>query len=213
MLRGHTLHMLRPDKPGCRDRVGLEKWIHRLCDAVHVRYSCILLSRLLSFTASSLYKMVFFFFWYFVSSSLSSCPLCFDPFPLTILLLFLFSSPFHHLSPILLTLLTSHLSHPILHSIQYMRHLHEKVHKLDERTAPPAPEDETAKQAAEAAASIYGAPMMMMGNEMLMIQNGGGYSKFFSTFFHVFLCVFLCIHYVFLCTFCNQLHIFVVYIC
>ena len=63
-------------------------------------------------------------------------------------------------------------------SIQYMRHLHEKVHKLDERTAPPAPADDAAKEAAEIAASIYGAPLMMMGNEMLMLQNGSaGYSK------------------------------------
>jgi hypothetical protein len=59
-----------------------------------------------------------------------------------------------------------------------MRHLHEKVHKLDERTAPPAPEDDAAKEAAAVAASIYGAPLMMMGNETLMLQNGSAYSKF-----------------------------------
>jgi hypothetical protein len=58
-----------------------------------------------------------------------------------------------------------------------MRHLHEKVHKLDERTAPPAPEDDAAKEAAAVAASIYGAPLMMMGNETLMLQNGSAYSK------------------------------------
>lgn len=62
-----------------------------------------------------------------------------------------------------------------------MRHLHEKVHKLDERTAPPAPADDAAKEAAEIAASIYGAPLMMMGNETLMLQNGSaGYSKWQS---------------------------------
>ena len=69
-------------------------------------------------------------------------------------------------------------------SIQYMRHLHEKVHKLDERTAPPAPADDAAKEAAEIAASIYGAPLMMMGNETLMLQNGSaGYSKLWSSSF------------------------------
>jgi hypothetical protein len=65
-----------------------------------------------------------------------------------------------------------------------MRHLHEKVHKLDERTAPPAPEDDAAKEAAAVAASIYGAPLMMMGNETLMLQNGSAYSKFtFPSFY------------------------------
>jgi hypothetical protein len=48
---------------------------------------------------------------------------------------------------------------------------------LDERTAPPAPEDDAAKEAAAVAASIYGAPLMMMGNETLMLQNGSAYSK------------------------------------
>jgi clathrin heavy chain len=62
--------------------------------------------------------------------------------------------------------------------IQYMRHLHEKVHKLDERTAPPAPEDEAAREAAAVAASIYGAPLMMgMGNDTLMLQNGSAYGN------------------------------------
>lgn len=88
---------------------------------------------------------------------------------------------FHHTTLLThsLTYLTSFLPFTFhTHSIQYMRHLHEKVHKLDERTAPPAPEDDAAKEAAAVAASIYGAPLMMMGNETLMLQNGSAYSKF-----------------------------------
>merc|ERR1711871_473856 len=56
--------------------------------------------------------------------------------------------------------------------IQYMRHMHDKVKTLEERTAPPKEED---TEAAHAAAAMYGGSMMM--NDTLMIQNGpiGGY--------------------------------------
>ena len=53
--------------------------------------------------------------------------------------------------------------------IQYMRHLHQKVAVLEERTAPP-PAEETA--AAEANAAMFGGGMM--GGDTLMIQNGYG---------------------------------------
>lgn len=56
--------------------------------------------------------------------------------------------------------------------IQYLRHLHEKVHNIEERTAPPK-EDTTA----DTTAAYYGAMggMMGLGNDTLMITNGGGY--------------------------------------
>ena len=54
-----------------------------------------------------------------------------------------------------------------------MRHLHDKVKTVDERTAPPT-EDSAAAEAA-AAAAMGGMGMMgMMGADTLMITNGGG---------------------------------------
>ncbi len=53
--------------------------------------------------------------------------------------------------------------------IQYMRHLHDKVEVLEQRTEPPK-EEET--QAADANAALYGGAGMM-GQDTLMIQNGG----------------------------------------
>ena len=61
-----------------------------------------------------------------------------------------------------------------LYSIQYVRHLHDRMHVLETRTAPPKEEDTSAADAA-AAAMGYGMNMMM-GNETLMITNApGGY--------------------------------------
>lgn len=51
--------------------------------------------------------------------------------------------------------------------IQYMRHTHEKIEKIDARTAPPKQEE---AQAEDNSAAVYGMGMMM--NETLMIQNG-----------------------------------------
>ena len=58
--------------------------------------------------------------------------------------------------------------------IQYMRHLHDKVKVLEERTAPPKNEEAESEQAAFNAA-MYGG---MMTNDTLMIGNGytGGYT-------------------------------------
>ena len=62
------------------------------------------------------------------------------------------------------------------HSIQYVRHLHDRMHVLETRTAPPKEEDTSAADAA-AAAMGYGLGMMM-GNETLMIANApAGYGK------------------------------------
>jgi hypothetical protein len=56
-------------------------------------------------------------------------------------------------------------------SIQYVRHLHERMNVLENRTAPPKEEDTAAADAA-AAAMGYGMGMGMMGhNETLMITN------------------------------------------
>ena len=52
--------------------------------------------------------------------------------------------------------------------IQYVRHLHDKVHKIDERTAPPKEETTTTDNSA-----AYGLGMGMMMNDTLMITNGG----------------------------------------
>lgn len=51
-----------------------------------------------------------------------------------------------------------------------MRHLHERMHVLETRTAPPKEEDTSAADAA-AAAMGYGLGMGIMGNETLMITN------------------------------------------
>ena len=58
-------------------------------------------------------------------------------------------------------------------SIQYVRHLHERVNTLETRTAPPKEEDTSA---ADAAAAAMGYGGLMMGNDTLMITNApGGY--------------------------------------
>ena len=59
-----------------------------------------------------------------------------------------------------------------MHSIQYVRHLHDKVKSIDERTSPKLKEDTSAQDAATAA--ILGVPSMMMG-DTLMITNGAPY--------------------------------------
>lgn len=64
-------------------------------------------------------------------------------------------------------------------SIQYVRHLHDRMNVLETRTAPPKEEDTAAADAA-AAAMGYGMNMMM-GNETLMITNApAGYGKYYS---------------------------------
>lgn len=55
--------------------------------------------------------------------------------------------------------------------IQYVRHLHEKVSKIDERTAPKK-EHEAEAEAHAAAAAAMGGSMMGFG-ETLMLTNGG----------------------------------------
>ncbi len=72
-----------------------------------------------------------------------------------------------------------------LYSIQYMRHLHDKIGVLETRTAPPKTEESDAAAAAEAAANaMYGGMGMgLMGNQTLMIENnyggyGGGYGGY-----------------------------------
>lgn len=64
--------------------------------------------------------------------------------------------------------------------IQYMRHLHDKVKVLDERTAPAKTEAEEAN--AEVVASIIGGSMMP---EQLMLGNGGNFGAFFVFVFNV----------------------------
>ena len=64
-----------------------------------------------------------------------------------------------------------------IYSIQYVRHLHDRMNVLENRTAPPKEEDTSAADAA-AAAMGYGMGMMGMGNETLMITNApAGYGK------------------------------------
>jgi len=55
--------------------------------------------------------------------------------------------------------------------IQYIRHLHDKVKVLEERTAPAA-EDKSSEEANSAAAAGLIMGGLMMGNETLMIANG-----------------------------------------
>ena len=57
--------------------------------------------------------------------------------------------------------------------IQYVRHLHDKVEKIDARTAPPKVENSASEDAAAAAA--YGGMGMMMG-DTLMITNTPNYA-------------------------------------
>lgn len=57
-----------------------------------------------------------------------------------------------------------------------MRHLHEKVSTLETRTAPPKVEEQEADAAA--AAYGFGAPMLMMGSEQLLITNTPAYGHF-----------------------------------
>ena len=54
--------------------------------------------------------------------------------------------------------------------IQYMRHLHEKVHKLEVEIIP-EPKDEAQSEAAAVANAMYGGVPMMMMNETLMLAN------------------------------------------
>lgn len=61
-----------------------------------------------------------------------------------------------------------------MYRVQYVRHLHEKVHVLEQRTAPPKDENAIASQEATAAALGFGGALGLMGNEPLMITNGGG---------------------------------------
>lgn len=56
--------------------------------------------------------------------------------------------------------------------IQYVRHLHDKVSKIDERTAPKKEDQHAAEAHAAAAAAVMGGSMMGFG-ETLMITNGG----------------------------------------
>ena len=53
--------------------------------------------------------------------------------------------------------------------IQYMRHSHDRIKVLEERTAPPKV-DKAAEEAAQAAAGLYGGGMYM-GSDTLMIAN------------------------------------------
>jgi clathrin heavy chain len=54
--------------------------------------------------------------------------------------------------------------------IQYMRHLHEKVYKLEKEILP-EPKDEAASEAAAVANAMYGGVPMMMMNDTLMLTN------------------------------------------
>ena len=69
--------------------------------------------------------------------------------------------------------------HAMPYMIQYMRHLHDKIHTLETRTAPPK---EAAADSGVADPATLGMGMMgmgIMGNETLMITNGApGYGKF-----------------------------------
>ena len=56
-------------------------------------------------------------------------------------------------------------------SVQYLRHLHEKIRTLSDRTAPPSEDQVHADAAASAAAGLIGG--YGLGNDMLMITNGG----------------------------------------
>ena len=58
--------------------------------------------------------------------------------------------------------------------IQYMKHLHEKVATMEQRTAPPVEEKNPEEEANAAAAAGLIMGGLIMGNETMMIQNGGG---------------------------------------
>ena len=60
-----------------------------------------------------------------------------------------------------------------LHRIQYVRHLHDRVHVLETRTAPPKEEETVAD--ATAAAMGYGMPLMMQDTLMITAGPAGGY--------------------------------------
>jgi hypothetical protein len=62
-----------------------------------------------------------------------------------------------------------------------MRHLHDKVTVLESRTAPPK-EDVNVDAAG---ANGFVAPLLMMGNDTLMIGNGPAYGFFFFFFFNM----------------------------
>lgn len=63
--------------------------------------------------------------------------------------------------------------------IQYVRHLHDRMHVLETRTAPPKEEDTSAADAAAAAMGYGGMGLMGLGGDTLMITNApagyGGY--------------------------------------
>jgi len=69
-----------------------------------------------------------------------------------------------------------YVDHVMPYMIQYIRHLHDKVKVLDERTAPPKEEEVTANDVAN---SIIGAGGLMLGNN-LMLGDGtaGGYGSY-----------------------------------
>lgn len=61
----------------------------------------------------------------------------------------------------------------ISRSVQYLRHLHEKVRVIDDRTAPPTEDQAAAQASAAAAAGLIGA--YGLSNDILMITNGSSY--------------------------------------
>eukprot|EP01035_Chromulina_nebulosa_P020076 gene20076-26070_t len=68
---------------------------------------------------------------------------------------------------------------------QYLRHLHEKIKVLEERTAPPVEDTSAADAAAAAAVGLIGGGFNVLGSDTLMITNGGygagGYGGVVST--------------------------------
>lgn len=56
--------------------------------------------------------------------------------------------------------------------VQYVRHLHDRMHALETRTAPPK------EEAAAAVDAGFGAPLMGLGNEPLMITNAPAYGAY-----------------------------------
>lgn len=55
--------------------------------------------------------------------------------------------------------------------VQYVRHLHDRMHVLETRTAPP-------KEEAPAVDAGFGAPMMGLGNDTLMLTNAPAYGAY-----------------------------------
>ena len=72
----------------------------------------------------------------------------------------------------------SYFSCQFCHSIQYVRHLHDRMHVLETRTAPPKEEDTSAADAAAAAMGYGGMGLMGLGGDTLMITNApAGYGE------------------------------------